>query len=112
MVSATLISFPVILFGALLRGIGGGLIWVLGTQLLLQIVPNEVRGRVVSTEFALYTLFSAVASGATGLLIDTDLGIAGVLLLGCVLLIIPITLWTLWIQFGRRDLALAEPSAI
>ena len=112
MVSATLISFPVILFGALLRGIGGGLIWVLGTQLLLQIVPNEVRGRVVSTEFALYTLFSAVASGTTGLLIDTDLGIAGVLLLGCILLIIPITLWTLWIQFGKRDLALAEPSAI
>ena len=111
LISATLISFPVILFGALLRGIGGGLIWVLGTQLLLQIVPNHVRGRVFSTEFALYTLFSAVASGTTGLLIDTNLGISGVLLLGCALLTIPIMLWTLWIQFGKRDLARAEPSA-
>ena len=81
-----------ILFGAFLRGIGGGLIWVLGTQLLLQIVPNQVRGRVFSTEFALYTLFSAVASGTTGWLIDTSMGVSGVLLLGCGLLIIPITL--------------------
>ena len=102
-ISATLISFPVILFGAFLRGIGGGLIWVLGTQLLLQIVPNQVRGRVFSTEFALYTLFAAVSSGMTGLLIDTALGISGVLLLGAGLLIAPIMLWSLWIQFGRRD---------
>ena len=112
LISATLHSFEVILFGALLRGIGGGLIWVLGTQLLLQIVPNQVRGRVFSTEFALYTLFSAVASGATGLMIDTQLGISGVLVLGCVLLIIPITLWMLWIQFGKRDLVRAEPSIV
>ncbi len=103
LISATLISFPVILFGALLRGIGGGLIWVLGTQLLLQIVPNQVRGRVFSTEFAMYTLFSAVSSGSTGLLIDTAMGISGVLVLGSALLIAPILLWTLWIQFGRRD---------
>ena len=107
-VSATLISFPVILFGAFLRGIGGGLIWVLGTQLLLQIVPNQVRGRVFSTEFALYTLFSAVASGTTGWLIDTAMGVSGVLLLGCALLIIPITLWLLWIFFGKRDVARSD----
>ena len=111
LISATLISFPVILFGALLRGIGGGLIWVLGTQLLLQIVPNQVRGRVFSTEFALYTLFAAVSSGTTGLLIDTSMGISGVLLLGSVLLLIPIMLWTLWIQFGKRDLVRAQTSA-
>lgn len=110
LISATLISFPVILFGALLRGLGGGLIWVLGTQLLLQILPNQVRGRVVSTEFALYTLFSAVSSGATGLLIDTTMGLSGVLLLGAALLVIPIMLWTLWIQFGKRDLVAARAS--
>ncbi len=104
-ISATLISLPVILIGALLRGIGGGLIWVLGTQLLLQIVPNQVRGRVFSTEFALYTLFAAISSGATGILIDTAMGISGVLMLGCGLLVIPIMLWTLWIQYGRRELA-------
>ena len=66
LISSSLASFPVILAGGLLRGIGGGLVWVLGTQLLLQIVPNEVRGRVFSTEFAMYTLFAAMSSGVTG----------------------------------------------
>ena len=110
-ISATLISFPVILFGALLRGIGGGLIWVLSTQLLLQVVPNQVRGRVFSTEFALFTLFAAVSSGTTGLLIDTAMGMSGVLILGCALLVIPIILWTFWIRYGKRDLVAASTSA-
>ena len=108
LVCSSLISLPVVLIGALLRGVGGGLIWVLGTQLLLQIVPNEVRGRVFSTEFALYTLFAAVSSGATGRLIDTSLGLSGVLLLGALLLLIPTTLWLLWIFFGKRDLVATQ----
>ena len=83
LISATMLSFEVILLGGLLRGIGGGLIWVLGTQLLLQIVPNEVRGRVFSTEFALFTLFAAVSSGTTGWLIDSTMTISEILLLGC-----------------------------
>ena len=112
LISATLISFPVILLGGLLRGIGGGLIWVLGTQLLLQIVPNEVRGRVFSTEFALYTLFAAVSSGGTGWLIDTNMGVDQVLLLGCALLILPTALWLLWIFFGKRDLLSATTPAV
>ncbi len=110
LISATLISFPVILFGAFLRGIGGGLIWVLGTQLLLQLVPNDVRGRVFSTEFAMYTLFAAVSSGATGWLIDSAMGVSGVLLLGSGLILIPAALWLLWIYFGKRDLV-AAPAA-
>ena len=104
LICATLLSFPVILFGSLLRGIGAGMVWVLGTQLLLQIVPNEVRGRVFSTEFAVFTLFAAMSSGTTGLLIDTSLGVSGVLQLGALVLIIPTTLWLLWIFFGKRDL--------
>lgn len=104
LICSTLISLPVVLIGALLRGVGGGLVWVLGTQLLLQIVPNEVRGRVFSTEFALYTLFAAVSSGATGRLIDTSLGVSGVLQLGSLILVLPTALWLLWIFFGKRDL--------
>ena len=108
LVCSSLISLPVVLFGALLRGVGGGLVWVLGTQLLLQIVPNEVRGRVFSTEFALYTLCAAVSSGATGRLIDTSLGVGGVLLLGSFILVVPTTLWLLWIFFGKRDLVVTS----
>ncbi len=104
LICSTLISLPVVLIGALLRGVGGGLVWVLGTQLLLQIVPNEVRGRVFSTEFALYTLFAAVSSGTTGRLIDTSLGVSGVLQLGSLILVVPTALWLLWIFFGKRDL--------
>ena len=103
LISATLASLPIILFGGFLRGIGGGLIWVLGTQLLLQIVPNEVRGRVFSTEFAMYTLFAAVSSGISGTLIDSSLGVTGILLLGSALLVVPTVLWCLWIFFGKRD---------
>ena len=101
LISATLISLPVILFGGFLRGIGGGLIWVLGTQLLLQVLPNEVRGRVFSTEFALYTLFAAVSSGATGWLIDATGALHIVLLSASALLVIPIALWLAWI-YARK----------
>ena len=106
-ISATLISLPVILLGGLLRGFGGGLIWVLGTQLLLQIVPNEVRGRVFSTDFALYTLFAAVSSGATGIIIDVSGDLRLVLVTASALLLIPIGLWLLYIQAGKRKPALA-----
>ncbi|MDE2750465.1 MAG: MFS transporter [Chloroflexota bacterium] len=108
LVCSSLLSLPVVLFGALMRGVGGGLIWILGTQLLLQIVPNEVRGRVFSTEFALYTLCAALSSGATGRLIDTSLGVGGVLLLGSFILVLPTALWLLWIFFGRRDLVATQ----
>jgi MFS family permease len=108
LICSTLISLPVVLVGALLRGVGGGLVWVLGTQLLLQIVPNEVRGRVFSTEFALYTLFAAVSSGTTGRLIDTSLGVSGVLQLGGIILVVPTALWLIWIYFGKRDLVKAK----
>lgn len=112
LINATLASLPVILFGGLLRGIGGGLVWVLGTQLLLQIVPNEVRGRVFSTEFAMYTLFAAVSSGMTGAFIDAGLGVTGILTLGSALLILPTALWCLWIAFGKRDrIALGDGAA-
>ena len=103
LINATLASLPIILFGGFLRGIGGGLVWVLSTQLLLQIVPNEIRGRVFSTEFAMYTLFAAVSSGLSGALIDSSLGVTGILLLGSALLVIPTALWCLWIVIGKRD---------
>jgi MFS family permease len=63
-------SFGAVLLGTLLRGIGSSLIWVFSTQLLLQIVPNRVRGRVFSTEFAIMTLMSAIATAAGGWILD------------------------------------------
>lgn len=111
LITSTLISFPVMLVGAFVRGIGGGIIWVLGTQLLLQIVPNQVRGRVFSTEFAMYTLFSALSSGIIGILTDSPLGVSGILLMSSGLLLIPTLLWSLWIAFGKRETTRIEERA-
>lgn len=102
-ITASLISLEVVFIGALLRGVGGGIIWVLGTQLLLQIVPNEVRGRVFSTEFAFNTIMTAISSGTVGVLVDGSLGADGVLIISAVAMVIPFIFWTLWIFFGKRD---------
>jgi MFS family permease len=70
-VTSTLASFPLVLSGNLLRGIGGSIGWVFSTQLLLQLVPNRVRGRVFSTEYALLTLANAIGAGFGGWAIDS-----------------------------------------
>ncbi len=102
-ITATLSSFEIVLIGAFLRGIGGGTIWVLGTQLLLQIVPNQVRGRVFSTEFAFYTIMTATSSGTVGVMVDGSLGVTGVLIISAIVMVVPFILWTLWIMYGKPD---------
>ena len=70
MIISTLISFPLVLFGTLLRGLGVALGWVFSTQILLVTVPNRIRGRVFSTEFAVLTLAQAVGAGFGGWVYD------------------------------------------
>jgi len=103
LITSTLISFPIVLIGAFLRGVGGGVVWVLGTQLLLQLLPNDVRGRVFSTEFAMNSLATAIGSGSVGFLIDTSLGVPGILILCAGLTVIPTVLWGMWIAMEKRD---------
>ncbi len=106
---ATLANFGILLLGATLRGVGGGIGWVFATQLLLQLVPDQVRGRVFATEFALFTLASAIGSAAGGWLLDsTGLGISGVLWLMAAAVLLPGVLWALWNIVWRR----AEPQPV
>ena len=70
-ITSTLASFSVLLFGNLLRGVGSSIGWVFSTQLLLQLVPNRVRGRVFSTEYALLTLANAIGAGLGGWALDS-----------------------------------------
>lgn len=101
--AGTLVSFPVVLLGTLLRGVGSGVGWVFSTQLLLQLLPNRVRGQVFSTEFALYTLGSALGAAGAGWALDrTGLGIAGILNWTAGLILVPGALWLLWVALGRR----------
>lgn len=98
---ATLGSFGVILVGTLLRGIGAGLGWVFSTQLLLQLLPDRVRGRVFSTEFAMFTLANAVAAAGSGWLLDSGtLDISGLLIWMALLVLVPGLLWSLWLFAG------------
>jgi MFS family permease len=96
-ICAPLISFAGVLIGSLIRGVGGGIVWVFSTQLLLQLVPGQVRGRVFSSELAIFTLLSAIGAGLVGRLLDTSLGISGVAWIISILTLVPACFWTLWI---------------
>ncbi|MCA9999713.1 MAG: MFS transporter, partial [Anaerolineales bacterium] len=93
-----MVNFPVILFGTLIRGLGVGLIWVFSTQLLLQMVPGKVLGRVFATEFALMTLGGATGATTIGLLLDSSLSLTGILLGMAALLLVPGTVWLAWLR--------------
>ena len=97
LITSSLASFGVVLFGATLRAVGGGMIWVFSTQLLLHLVPNKVRGRVFSTEFAFMTLAMAISAGTAGWALDhTSVGISGMLQRMAGLTLLPGFLWALW----------------
>jgi MFS family permease len=99
--SAPLTSFVIVLLGTFIRALGGGVNWVFSTQLLLELVPDRVRGRVFSTEFALFTLSNAISSAVGGWALDnSSLGISGMLWGMAILILVPGALWVLWLAFG------------
>jgi MFS family permease len=103
LISAPLWNFPVLLLGTLFRGVGVGINWVFTTQLLLQLLPDRVRGRVFSTEFAFLTLASAISAALGGWALDS-LGLSNSDLLWWMagLTLIPGILWLAWITTGRK----------
>jgi MFS family permease len=118
LIMSSLSNFGVLLVGTTIRGIGGGVVWVFATQLILQRTPDRVRGRVFSTEFAIFTLMSATGSAGGGWLIDNSaLGISGMLRLMASLVLIPGVLWVLWNLVWRKkepplDISLLDADAL
>ena len=109
LISAPLATFPIVLLGTLLRSFGTGVNWVFSTQLLLQLVPDRVRGRVFSTEFAFFTLANAMGTFAGGLVLDsTSLGVSELLLWMGAFTLVPGALWVLWLLSGARAQPLPE----
>ena len=94
-ITAPLLSLPIVVFGGFIRSVGGGIAWVFSTQLLLQRAPNEIRGRIFGTEFALFTLMGAVATAIVGVMMDL-FGVRLVLWGMTALPLIPALLWWLW----------------
>jgi predicted MFS family arabinose efflux permease len=111
LVASSLSSFRVVLLGATLRAVGGGIIWVFSTQLLLQLVPNEVRGRVFSTEYALLTLSMATSAATAGWVLDhSSMGISEILQHLAGLTLIPGILWVLWTRVRAPGLPNSKES--
>ncbi len=94
-ITAPLLSLPIVVFGGFIRSIGGGIAWVFSTQLLLQRAPNEIRGRIFGTEFALFTLMGAVATAIVGAMMDI-FNVQVVLWGMTTLPLIPALLWWIW----------------
>ena len=111
LVTAPLLNFETVLVGVFFRGIGGGMLWVFSTQLLLQSVPDPFRGRVFSTEFATFTLMSAAGVTLVGLGLDSSLGLSGVLWWITGLSVIPSALWGLWLMTSKSPSSSLEHPA-
>jgi predicted MFS family arabinose efflux permease len=111
-ITGSLINFGTVLFGTLLRGVGGGIIWVFSTQLLLQSVPHQVRGRIFATEFAIFTLASAIGASLAGGLLDSSVGMSGLIWWMAGLSLFPAGLWMLWLGRGKSGGFAPEDSSI
>lgn len=108
-VMAPLASFELTLLGTFLRGVGGGIAWVISTQLLLQLVPDRVRGRVFATEFAIFTLLNAGGATVGGLALDASaLDLSAIFWGMAVLILIPGALWLLWMAYMQRSVVQRE----
>jgi MFS family permease len=98
-------SFGLFLLGLFFRGFGGGTVWVFASQLALQNVADHVRGRVFSTEFALFSLASAAAAGSAGWALGQPaIGYGGIVWILPVLTVMPALLWGLWIWHRQPQL--------
>lgn len=89
-----LISFGTVLGGILIRSVGGGLVWVFSTQLLLELLPDRYRGRVFSTELAMLTLMSATSAAFIGGIIDMNIELSTLIFGMGLLSLIPFIFWS------------------
>ena len=93
--TAPLWNFPAVVAAIFLRSLGGGIVWVFSTQLLLQVVPNRILGRVFGTEFGIFTLAGAFSAVITGWAVDTPLGLSGTTFWLGIFSLAPMVVWIL-----------------
>jgi MFS family permease len=109
--AAPLVSFEVVLVGNLLTAFGVGINWVFATQLLLLLLPNRVRGRVFSMEFAFLTLAYAISAGAGGWLLDAgSLDVGGLFWLMAGLTLLFGAIWIMWAILTRAGPRQSAPA--
>ena len=96
-------SFAIFLTGLFIRGFGGGTVWVLASQLALQTVDDQVRGRVFATEFALFSLTGAIAAVSAGWALEQPgIGYTGIVWTLPVITLLPAIWGALQLSSARR----------
>ncbi|MCB0124226.1 MAG: MFS transporter [Caldilineaceae bacterium] len=97
-------SFTIFLIGLIIRGFGGGTVWVFASQLGLQTIADRVRGRVFATEFALFSLMASLAAASAGWALERPaVGYGGVVWTLPVLTMIPALLWAIALRRAQRQ---------
>ena len=100
--AAPLASLTWVLIGSAVRSIGAGMVWVFSTQLLLETVPDELRGRIIATEHAAMTLLGAVGSACVGA--GLELGsLSAVVWMLAALTLVPALHWAAYGVRGSRE---------
>ncbi len=103
LIIVTLANFGIVLFGTFLRGFGVAIVWVFSTTLLLQKLPNEVRGRVFGSEYALFTLMGAIGAPVGGWMLDNVKNSVPLLLWGMTAVLLALgILWTVQGVMGTK----------
>ena len=104
LITAPLFNLRTVLIGGFVRSTGGGIVWVFSTQLLLQNAPDEIRGRIFGTEFALFTLMGGIGTAIVGALLDQFH--VRTILWGMVgLPLLPVVVWSLWQVHYNREMS-------
>jgi MFS family permease len=101
LVVAPLYTFGTTLLGILIRALGSGVVWVFSTQLLLQLVPGRIRGRIFASEFAFFTLMGAFGAILVGSALDASIGLFSLIATLAGLTLLPATLWAFWLGRNR-----------
>ena len=100
--AAPLASLTWVLIGSAVRSVGAGMVWVFSTQLLLETVPDELRGRIIATEHAAMTLLGAVGSACVGA--GLELGsLSAVVWMLAALTLVPALHWAAYGVRGSRE---------
>lgn len=111
-IAAPLSHFGTFLIGAIIRGAGVGIAWVFSTQLLLQLAPNQVRGRIFATEFALYTLTYSIGASVGGALLESPaISISSIIWGMAALVLVPGIAWTWWIRRSSPPVRKRKPKS-
>ncbi len=101
LIISTVHSLTVVLLGIFIRACGSGVLWVFSTQILLQMVTPQLRGRIFSTEIALSMLMSAAGASMGGYYLEW-LGVAGALYWMAALTVVPGLMWVGWLLARQR----------